>query len=161
LGLLGNPLALILPALFGQGYRSAIFILIFYQSFVSFPKALEESARLDGASDLRIFLTIAVPTAIPAFIVSFIFSTVWYWNETFSTVIFLGGGVTTLPMQLSRFAQAYENLYPAGTVNIFDRLNEAVKMSGTFLNILPLLVMYFFLQRWFVESVEMTGITGE
>jgi multiple sugar transport system permease protein len=161
LGLLGSPLALILPALFGQGFKSAIFILIFYQTFISFPKVLEESARLDGASDLRIFFTIAVPTAIPAFIVSFIFSTVWYWNETFLTSIYLEGGVTTLPMQLSRFAQAYENLYPPGVVNIFDRLNEAVKMSGTFLNILPLLVMYFVLQRWFVESVEMTGITGE
>ena len=161
LGLLGNPLALILPAMLGQGYRSAIFILIFYQNFISFPKVLEESARLDGASDLRIFFTIAVPSAIPAFIVSFIFSTVWYWNETFLTGIFLEGGVTTLPMQLSRFTQAYENMYPPGTVNIFDRLNEAVKMSGTFLNILPLLVMYFVLQRWFVESVEMTGITGE
>jgi len=161
LGLLGHPLALILPAMLGQGYRSAIFILIFYQSFVSFPKVLEESARLDGASDLRIFFTVALPSAIPAFIVSFIFSTVWYWNETFLTVIFLEGGVTTLPMQLSKFTQAYENLYPPGTVNIFDRLNEAVKMSGTFLNILPLLVMYFVLQRWFVESVEMTGVTGE
>lgn len=160
-GLLGNPLALILPALLGQGYRSAIFILIFYQTYVSFPKVLEESARLDGASDLRIFFSIAVPAALPAYIVSFIFSVVWYWNETFLTSIFLSGGVTTLPMQLSRFTQAYENLYPPGTVNIFDRLNEAVKMSGTFLNILPLLVMYFILQRWFVESVEMTGITGE
>lgn len=160
-GLLGNPLALILPALLGQGYRSAIFILIFYQTYASFPKVLEESARLDGASDLRIFLSIAVPAALPAYIVSFIFSVVWYWNETFLTSIFLSGGVTTLPMQLSRFTQAYENLYPPGTVNIFDRLNEAVKMSGTFLNILPLLVMYFILQRWFVESVEMTGITGE
>jgi multiple sugar transport system permease protein len=161
LGLLGDPLALILPALMGQGYRSAIFILIFYQSFQSLPKVLEESARLDGASDTRIFFTIAMPSALPAYIVSFIFSTVWYWNETFLTVIFLEGGVTTLPMQLSRFTQAYENLYPPGVVNIFDRLNEAVKMSGTFLNILPLLVMYFILQRWFVESVEMTGVTGE
>lgn len=161
LGLLGNPAALILPALLGQGYRSAIFVLIFYQSFISLPKVLEESARLDGASDLRIFFAIAVPSAIPAYIVSFIFSTVWYWNETFFTSIFLEGGVTTLPMQLSRFTQAYENLYPPGTVNIFDRINEAVKMSGTFLNILPLLVMYFVIQRWFVESVEMTGITGE
>jgi len=161
LNLLGNPLALILPALFGQGYRSAIFILIFYQTFQSLPKVLEESARLDGASDLRIFFSIAVPSAIPAYIVSFIFSTVWYWNETFLTVIYLEGGLTTLPMQLSSFAQAYENLYPPGTVSIFDRLNEAVKMSGTFLNILPLLVMYFVLQRWFVESIEMTGITGE
>lgn len=161
LGLLGSPLALILPALLGQGYRSAIFILIFYQNFISLPKVLEESAQLDGASDLRIFRSIAVPSAIPAYIVSFIFCTVWYWNETFLTVIFLQGGATTLPMQLSRFAQAYENLYPPGTVNIFDRLNEAVEMSGTFLNILPLLVMYFVLQRWFVESVEMSGITGE
>jgi multiple sugar transport system permease protein len=161
LGLLGNPLALILPALMGQGYRSAIFILIFYQGFLSLPKVLEESARLDGASDLRIFLSIAVPAALPAYIVSFIFSTVWYWNETFLTVIFLEGGMTTLPMQLSRFTQAYENLYPPGTVNIFDRLNEAVKMSGTFLNILPMLLLYFILQRWFVESVERTGIAGE
>lgn len=161
LGLLGNPLALILPALMGQGFRSAIFVLIFYQNFISLPKVLEESARLDGASDLRIFLAIAVPAALPAYIVSLIFGTVWYWNETFLTVIFLEGGVTTLPMQLSKFVQAYENLYPPGTVNVFDRLNEAVKMSGTFLNILPLLVMYFILQRWFVESVEMTGITGE
>jgi multiple sugar transport system permease protein len=161
LGLLGSPWAIILPAMLGQGYRSAIFVLIFYQSFLSLPKVLEEAARLDGASDLRIFLTIAVPSALPAFIVSFIFSVVWYWNETFLTSIFLEGGVTTLPMQLSRFVQAYENLYPPGTVNIFDRLNEAVKMSGTFLNIAPLLVMYFLLQRWFVESVERTGITGE
>ena len=161
MNLLGNPLALILPAMLGQGFRSAIFVLIFYQSFVSLPTVLEESARLDGASDWRIFFTLAIPSALPAYIVSFIFSTVWYWNETFLTVIFLEGGVTTLPMQLSRFTQAYENLYPPGTVNIFDRLNEAVKMSGTFLNILPLLVIYFVLQRWFVESVEMTGITGE
>lgn len=161
MGLLGNPLALILPAMLGQGFRSAIFVLIFYQNFLSLPKVLEESARLDGASDSRIFFTIAMPAAIPAYIVSFIFSVVWYWNETFLTVIFLEGGTTTLPMQLSKFVQAYENLYPPGTVNVFDRINEAVKMSGTFLNILPLLLMYFILQRWFVESVEKTGITGE
>ncbi len=161
MGLLGNPLALILPALMGQGFRSAIFVLIFYQNFLSLPKVLEESARLDGASDVRIFFTVAMPAALPAYIVSFIFSVVWYWNETFLTVIFLEGGTTTLPMQLSKFVQAYENLYPPGVVNVFDRLNAAVKMSGTFLNILPLLVMYFILQRWFVESVERSGVTGE
>ncbi|MDD5367771.1 MAG: carbohydrate ABC transporter permease [Anaerolineaceae bacterium] len=161
LGLLGNVLSLILPALLGQGFKSAIFILIFYQTFLSLPKALEEAARLDGASDLKMYLQIALPSAIPAFIISIIFSIVWYWNETYLTVIFLEGGIQTLPMQLAKFVQAYENLYPAGTVNVFDRLNEAVKLSGTFLNILPLLLMYFVLQKWFVESVERTGITGE
>jgi multiple sugar transport system permease protein len=161
LGLLGNIFALILPAMFGQGYRSAIFILIFYQTFQSLPKVLEEAARLDDASDLKIFLQIALPSAVPAFIISIIFSTVWYWNETYITVIFLEGGIQTLPMQLTKFTQAYENLYPPGMVNIFDRLNEAVKLAGTFLNVLPLLVMYFIMQRWFVESVERTGVTGE
>lgn len=161
LGLLGNIFAIILPALFGQGYRSAIFILIFYQTFMSLPKVLEEAARLDGASDLKVFLLVGLPAAVPAFIVSIIFSTVWYWNESYLTLMFLEGGVQTLPMQLAKFTQAYENLYPSGMVNIFDRLNEAVKLAGTFLNILPLLVMYFVLQKWFVESVEMTGITGE
>ncbi len=161
MGLLGNIYALLLPAMMGQGYKSAIFILIFYQTFLSLPKVLEEAARLDGASDLKIFLQIALPAAIPSFIISIIFSTVWYWNETYLTVIFLEGGIQSLPMQLSKFVQAYENLYPPGTVNIFDRLNEAVKLSGTFLNILPLLLMYFVLQKWFVESVERTGITGE
>jgi multiple sugar transport system permease protein len=161
LGLLGSPLALILPAALGQGYKSAIFILIFYLAFRSLPKVLEESARLDGASELRIFFTIAMPSAIPAYIVAFIFSTVWYWNETFLTLIFLEGGATTLPMQLAQFVQAYESLYPPGVVDIFQRLNEAVTMAGTFLTILPPLIMYFILQRWFVESVERTGLTGE
>jgi multiple sugar transport system permease protein len=161
LGLLGNIASLILPALMGQGYKSAIFILIFYQTFLSLPKVLEEAARLDGASDSKIFLSIAIPGATPAYIISVIFSIVWYWNETFMTVIFLEGGIQTLPMQLAKFVQAYENLYPPGMVNIFDRLNEAVKLSGTFLIILPLLLMYFVLQKWFIESVERTGITGE
>jgi multiple sugar transport system permease protein len=161
LGLLGSIWALILPAVLGQGYRSAIFILIFYQTFLSLPKALEEAARLDGASDLKIFVKIGLPAAVPSYIISLIFSTVWYWNETFLTVIFLEGGIQSLPMQLTKFVQAYENLYPSNVVNIFDRLNEAVKLSGTFLNILPLLLMYFVLQKWFVESIERTGITGE
>jgi multiple sugar transport system permease protein len=161
LGLLGNLFSLVLPATFGQGFKSAIFILIFYLSFSSMPKSLEEAAKLDGASDYKIFFTIAVPTGLPAYITALIFSTVWYWNETYLTVIFLEGGISTLPMQLSRFVQAYENLYPPGFVNIFDRLNEAVKLSGTFLNILPLLLLYFLLQKWFVESVERSGITGE
>ncbi len=159
--MLGNISSILLPAVVGQGLKSAIFILIFYQTFLSLPKVLEEAARLDGASDLKIFLSIAVPGAIPAYIISMIFSTVWYWNETFLTVIFLEGGIQTLPMQLAKFVQAYQNLYPPGTINIFDRLNEAIKLSGTFMVILPLLVMYFILQKWFVESVERSGITGE
>src|SRR4030042_5998043 len=58
-GLLGNIFSLILPATVGQGFKSAIFILIFYQTFQSLPKVLEEAARLDGASDLKLFFQLA------------------------------------------------------------------------------------------------------
>jgi multiple sugar transport system permease protein len=160
-GILGSIYVLLFPALLGQGFKSAIFILIFYQTFLAMPKVLEEAARLDGASDFSIFTKIALPAATPAFIISILFSIVWYWNETYSTVIFLEGGIQTLPMQLLKFALAYENLYPQGAANLFDRLNEAVKLSGTFLIILPLLILYFLMQRWFVESVDRTGIAGE
>lgn len=160
-GLLGSIYVLLLPALLGQGFKSAIFILIFYQTFLSMPKVLEEAARLDGANDFKIFTQIALPAATPSFIISILFSIVWYWNETYSTVIFLEGGIQTLPMQLLKFASAYENLYPPGMVNLFDRLNEAVKLSGTFLIIVPLLALYFIMQKWFVESVDRTGIAGE
>ncbi len=73
---------------------STIFILIFYQTFSSCP-VLEEAARLDGASDLRIF-EVAVPAAI-LYIISIIFSTVWYWNETYLTVIFHEGASKPSP----------------------------------------------------------------
>lgn len=160
LGILGSLLALVLPAIFGQGFKSAIFILIFYQFFKMMPKALEEAAKIDGASNLRIFATIAIPMAVPAIITSFIFSFVWYWNETYLINLYLSGSMTTLPMELQKFTQTYSKLYPMASEAI-EKLNEGIKMSGTLLTILPVLIIYFVLQRWFVEGVDRSGITGE
>src|SRR5699024_5901340 len=60
LELIGSSLSFILPAAFGQGLNSTIFILIFYQFFRGMPQSLEEAANLDGAGNVRIFLTIAI-----------------------------------------------------------------------------------------------------
>lgn len=160
LNILGSINSYTLPALFVQGLNSAIFILIFYQFFKSMPKALEEAAQLDGAGHFKIFFKIAVPMAVPAFIISFLFSFVWYWNETYTAALYFGESLTTLPLQLERFAATYTKTVQPGLESGLS-INEAIKMAGTVLSILPLLIVYFITQRWFVEGVDRSGITGE
>lgn len=158
LGLTGTQLSMILPAIFGQGINAAIYILIFYQFFKTIPGILMESAEVDGASQFKIFLKIAIPLAIPSFIIVFLFSFVWYWNETFITSLYVGGPIT-LPLKLQAFRGSYATLFPPGTPG--SALNEAIVLAGNMLTILPLLVLYFIAQRHFTESIDRTGITGE
>jgi multiple sugar transport system permease protein len=161
MNILGSLKAFLLPASFGQGLNSAIFILIFYQFFRMVPKALEEAAQIDGAGHFRIFFTIALPMAVPAIIISFLFSFVWYWNETYLAAIYFGDELTTLPLQLQKFVATYQKMFPAEMGLGGNQLNEGIKMAGTILSILPLLIVYFITQRWFVEGVDRSGITGE
>ncbi|PLR99151.1 carbohydrate ABC transporter permease [Bacillus sp. T33-2] len=161
LNILGSLKAFMLPASLGQGLNSAIFILIFYQFFRMVPKALEEAAQIDGAGHFRIFFTIALPMAVPGIIISFLFSFVWYWNETYLAAIYFGDSLTTLPLQLQKFVATYQKMFPAEMGLEGNQINEGIKMAGTILSILPLLIVYFITQRWFVEGVDRSGITGE
>ena len=158
LNIMSTQWAMILPAILGQGLNAAIYILIFYQFFRTIPTVLMESAEVDGASQMRIFRKIAIPLALPSFLIVFLFSFVWYWNETFITSLYAGENIT-LPLKLAAFRSSYETLFPAGSAG--SQLNEAILMAGNMLTILPLLVLYFVAQRYFVESIDRTGITGE
>ncbi len=149
--------AIILPATFGQGLSSAIFILIFYQFFRMQPTALDESAEIDGANPYQIFFKIGVPLALPAYLTSFLFSFVWYWNETYISSLFLGKELYTLQLQLFNF-QSQFNL---ATGLSQQAVNEAIKYSATILIILPVLIVYIIMQKWFVEGIDRTGVTGE
>lgn len=158
LDLMSTQKAMIYPAILGQGVNAAIYILIFYQFFKTIPTVLMESAEVDGASQFKIFTNIAIPLAIPSFLIVFLFSFVWYWNETFITSLYVGSRIT-LPLKLQAFRASYETLFPPGTFG--SELNEAIMLAGNMLTILPLLVLYFVAQRYFVESIDRTGITGE
>lgn len=163
LALTGSLKSFIIPAALGQGLNSSIFILLFFQFFRQTPQALYEAAEVDGASQLSIFFRIAIPMAVPAFIISFLFSFVWYWNETYLTTLYLtsqSNDITTVLLQLQQFDQNYEAMYPS-VENSPNRINEGIKMAGTVISMLLLLIVYFFLQRYFVESVDKSGITGE
>lgn len=162
MGLLGNISTFAIPAALAQGLKNSIFILLFYQSFRMLPKELDEAAEVDGASKVRIFFKVALPLSVPIFIVCFLFSFVWYWNETYLTSLYINGA-KTLPMQLAAFAESFRKLYEqmGGQAGFVDNLNEAIYMAGTLISIIPLLLMYFVLQKWFVEGIDKTGLTGQ
>ncbi len=155
-GLLDSPFSVILPALFAQGVNSAIFILVFYQFFRMIPHSFNEAAELDGAGPYQIFFRIAAPLAAPAYITCFLFGFVWYWNETYLLSLFLPG-YPHLQLKLASFVSAYSSLYSEDII----KLNEGIRLSATLLIIIPMLIVYLIMQRWFVEGVEKTGITGE
>lgn len=148
-----------LPAIFGQGIKSALFILVFYQFFKSYPISFDEAAELDGAGKIGVFLRIAVPMAVPAIVLSLLFSFIWYWNETSQFSLYLGNNLSTLPMQLQQFTARYEALY--GTAAEGNMLASSTTLAGTTLSILPVIILFLVFQKQFIESVERSGITGE
>ena len=157
--------AFILPALFAQGFNAPIFILIFMQFFKQIPKVLIEASRIDGAGHFKSFFRVALPSAAPAFITVSLFSFVWYWNESYLTEMYVHGvysssSWTTLVVQLDNFATNFSS-YQQNATNAATNLNESISMAGTLLSILPVMILYFVLQRHFVESIDRTGITGE
>ncbi len=165
MGILGTIWAFILPAIFGMGINAPIFILIYMQFFRQVPRVLLEAAQIDGAGYFKSFLRISVPSASPAIITVALFSFVWYWNESYLTEMYVSGvmtssGWTSLVIQLDNFATNYSS-YATTATNAVTSINESISMAGTMLSILPLLLMYFVLQRYFVESIDRTGITGE
>jgi len=165
LKLTGTLWAFILPALLGMGFKSALFILIFYNFHRQVPHSLVEACEIDGASPMGAYFKIAVPLSIPAIVVVILFSFVWYWNETTLTQMYLGyasssDGLTTLLLELQKFEDSYESVYNPWEASP-NKLNDAIRMAGTMLSIAPLLIMYLVLQKRFVESVDKTGITGE
>jgi multiple sugar transport system permease protein len=143
----------LVPAAFGMGLRGALFVFIYRQFFKGMPWELEDAAMIDGASPLRIFINVMLPLAQPAILVVFLFSFVWHWNDSLEPSIYLSRPeFFFLPQRLSVVESALSNMQLRGM------WGTGTIMAATLLVILPLLVLYIFTQRYFVESIERTGL---
>lgn len=163
LGIKGTMFALWGPALLGQGLQATFFILIFFQFFRMIPAQIEESAFLDGATSMNIFIKIAVPMAVPAFVISLTYGFAVNWNELFLTNAFLEGNIKTIPMLLQGLQAVWGRVadYSVGSDYVNVDFTEAKSFAGTMLSIIPLVIMYGVVQRYFIESIDKSGIAGE
>jgi multiple sugar transport system permease protein len=158
LHLLNTLFVFLVPAIFGQGLKSALFILIFRQFFKAQPMSLEEAAKLDGASTLRLFFGIMLPLARSACLVVFLFSFIWYWNMYYEPSMFLAKSFTPLSIRLDGLENVLNPSLLGNTFIITNPVTESTKMAAAFMIILPPILVFMFLQRWFVSGIERTGL---
>ncbi|OBR66162.1 ABC transporter permease [Paenibacillus oryzae] len=149
----------ILTALTANSLKAGLYIFIFRQFFRGIPKEVEEAAYIDGASIGQTFTRIMLPNAMPAIMTTMLFSFVWQWNDSFYTTTYL----TTSKVMSTQLTSLPYNLAIQlnGDINKSDPFYMSmVQDTGILLAILPLIIIYLFVQRYFVESIERTGIVG-
>ena len=146
-----------LPSLLAAGLRSGILIFIYIQFFKGLPAELEEAAWMDGAGPIRTFIRIALPSSGVVILTVTVFSLIWHWNDYFLSSMYLTDGyplavwLTMMPKQLPTMGYSLVPSHPE---------TMAVLMAGCLVFILPMLIIYIFVQRWFIESIDRVGITG-
>ena len=153
LNILGTPFTFYLPSLFGVGLKSGIFIFIYMQFFGGLPRELEEAAYIDGSSSFGAFFRIMLPSSVTMIVTVFLFAFVWTWLDSDYTKLFMG----EIPV-LSNMVSALNGLHSGGASDEVTR--NLIAYAGTVFLVLPLIVLYAFTQRFFVQSVERSGLVG-
>ena len=153
--LVNTPLVMYLPALFGMGLRSGLFIYIFRQSFRGMPKELEEAALIDGCGAVKTFVRVMVPNAAAIYLTAILLSMVWYWNDFYTTTMLMDK-TQTVTVALSHLREGMWKFVSGKDLE----LTMLRMQAGCLLAILPPMVVYFFAQKNFTESVERSGIVG-
>ncbi|WP_169082538.1 carbohydrate ABC transporter permease [Paenibacillus sp. PL91] len=160
LNLLDSYWPFILTSITANSLKAGLYIFIFRQFFRGIPKEVEEAAYIDGAGIGSTFLRIMLPNAIPSIVTVLLFSFVWQWNDSFFTTTYLTSS-KVMSTQLSSLPYNLQILLEGGaTTNKDPFFMSMVQDTGILLAILPLVILYLFVQRYFVESIERTGIVG-
>ncbi|MBP3600199.1 MAG: carbohydrate ABC transporter permease [Clostridia bacterium] len=152
--ILDTPWTFYLPSIFGVGLRSGILIYIYVQFFRGLPKELEEAAWIDGAGLFRTFFSIAVPSSSVVYTTVTLFALIWHWNDYYLAIMYLSDD---FPLAVKIYD--IDNLLTIANVWGGPRAISA-KAAACLMFILPMLILYLFLQRKFVQSIDRVGITG-
>lgn len=141
LGIIDSYLGMIIPRM-----TTAFGIFMMRSFFVTLPKDLEEAARVDGLNEFKIFLKIMLPLSKPAMMSLAIFTLMNNWNDLlYPLIMTTSSEMRTLPAGLALFSGQHISFY--GPV-----------MAGTVISMLPLLIVYVFAQKYFVQGTAMSGM---
>ena len=140
---------MIIPAFLGGGITN---VFLIRQFFNSLPKSIFESAQIDGAGEVRIFATIAVPLSKAIIFTVAIFSFTASWNDFYSPLLYINDD--------KKYTLAY------GLYIFFDKFKVGsykawnIICAANLVVIVPIIVLYFFAQRYFVEGITLGGVKG-
>ena len=144
-----------------MGLKNGLYIFMIRQYFKSVPVSLEEAAYVDGASTFTTFIKVMLPQAVPILVSCFLFAFVWQWTDVFYTRLFLPTANTHyLSIRLSGLAESLRT-YASTRMGISAPPVGFVMQiisTGVLIVIAPLLLLYLFAQRWFIESISATGL---
>jgi len=144
LGWLNTMLPLWLPSFFGNAFN----IFLLRQFFLTLPKELDDAARIDGCSFFGIFWRINLPLIIPAITTVTIFTFMGTWNNFIGPLIYVRSyNAMPLSLGLRMFQEAYSAEWGA-------------LMAASLMMILPVIIVFFLLQRYFVQGISLTGLKG-
>lgn len=142
-GWIDSFLPMIVPSFFGSAYM----IFLLKQFFSSLPDDLFDAAKIDGCSEFRTWWNIALPLCKPAMATVSIFTFLWTWNDFITPIIYLNSDDKfTLPIGMS------------GMISAFRLIPWNLIMVGSIYALLPIFFLFFFVQKYFVEGIVLTGL---
>lgn len=159
LGLKDNYLSILLPSLMGP------WLIILMKSFLKgIPHAITESAKIDGANDMRIWWSIIRPMAAPGLATVALFLALGYWNEWYNAMLFIPG-LKFQPLQLFLYqvinkADFIRNSAAAANIPIQDMPGDSLKMAVAVVSTGPIILLYPFIQRYFISGVVVGAVKG-
>ncbi|AWB43198.1 ABC transporter permease [Paenibacillus sp. CAA11] len=159
LHLLDNFLVYIIPAMF-----SFFDLIIFVSFFREIPSGLEEAAEIDGANDLGIFLRIIIPVSMPVVATIALFHGVYQWNDYFTGMIFINE-MDLQPIQTYLYrvvAESSSNQMAASMPGGINKnvTSQSIKLATMVVTTLPIVLVYPFLQKYFVKGMLIGSIKG-
>ncbi|MCU0503641.1 MAG: carbohydrate ABC transporter permease [Anaerolineae bacterium] len=145
LGWINTYAPLVIPVFFA----SPFYVFLLRQFFMGLPIELSDAAKVDGASELAIFWRIILPLAKPALAVVALFQFIGSWNDYFGPLIYLNDkAMYTVSLGIANMRTTY------------GFMNFAWIMAATVMSVVPIIVLFFFAQRLFIEGIALTGLKG-
>ena len=160
INLRGNVLPYYLMSAGCMGLKNGLYILMIRQFFRNIPVDLEEAAYVDGCGMLKTFTRIMLPQTKPIVMSCFLFAFVWQWTDGFYSKMFLGT-TKLLSTGLARLVDslgAYIQRMTGTLTTVSVAYSNCILATGTLMIIVPIIVLYLFAQKAFVESISTSGI---
>ena len=153
-------LAVLLPLMMSP------WLIILMKNFVkAIPHEITESGKIDGAGDMKIFTALILPMLKPALATIGLFLALSYWNEWYQSSLFLSTKVAIKPLQYTLYEfvnkiDALKNAVAGQFVNVVDFHQEGVKMANAVLATGPIILLYPFVQKYFISGITVGAVKG-